>query len=41
MRVHSSQNRFFRGMFVAMPLAVAAWAVIVLVLGGIYFLVFD
>ena len=41
MRLHSSNNRFFKGMFVAMPLAVAAWAVIVLILGAIYFLAFD
>lgn len=41
MRLQTRQSRFFKGMFVAMPLAIAAWALIALVLGVVYFLAFD
>lgn len=41
MRLHTRQSPFFKGMFVAMPLAIAAWALIVVILGVVYFLVFD
>jgi hypothetical protein len=37
----SNPGRLVRGMFFAVPLAVIAWGVIILVLGAAYLLLFD